>query len=227
MFDKKASIALSLNFLVTLIIGFVIFSLGLYFIKNTIFSGAEEISTQVSQDLENQIKSLLTQGKDVIIPLNKVTLNRGDDHIFGLGIHNYLGQKAEFRVEITDGLPLNIRDSTGCTPSAYWKNDVTDACLELPLGCYDIKDETEWRPTNIQNCDSPLKAYVPKESVGFFPTKTIDNNEEDIVAMGVEVPKDIKLDTYSFFVRVDCDIEPSCSDVSGYYGVQRIQITVI
>ncbi|MBT6762722.1 hypothetical protein HOA92_06805 [archaeon] len=85
---KKGSINLAMSTIVIVIMGVVILTSGILLMK-TFISGADDIKDQLDAQTESELERLLVdQGKKVALPLHTVTVEAGEDHIFGLGILN-------------------------------------------------------------------------------------------------------------------------------------------
>ena len=101
MHNKKGAIGLSINTLVVVIISIVILAGGMAFLYKLI-GGAEDIKTQIDQKTDQQLESLLVnQGQQVALPLHVATVERGDNHVFGIGILNINPNINSFKIEIT------------------------------------------------------------------------------------------------------------------------------
>lgn len=96
---NRKGIELTLNFIVTIILGLAILGLGMVLLRQFV-GGAEDIKSQIDEQTDAQLESLLQSGQPVAIPLNRATITRGDQHIFGLGIRN-IDDTASFDVAIT------------------------------------------------------------------------------------------------------------------------------
>lgn len=100
---NKKAIALSINFLVTLILAITIFSFGIIFARN-LMGGAGELTSMTESDLDKQIGSLLCSGNErVCYGIRDKTIRRGDFGIFGIRILNILDVgEVEFTVTVYD-----------------------------------------------------------------------------------------------------------------------------
>ena len=106
--NKKGAIGLAMNIIVILIISVVILTGGILFIQQLI-GGAEDIKAQLDQKTEDEIQRLITdQGKKVALPLHTVTIEAGNNHVFGLGILN-LPDSGGDRFKIIVGEPKVLR----------------------------------------------------------------------------------------------------------------------
>ena len=97
--DKKG-IELSVNFLVVIILWIVILTFSLILVRQ-IFTGAEDIRTQLDSQTDAQIDSLLTGNRRIAIPSNRKTIEQQDSTVYGLGVRNILKDNLYFRIEVT------------------------------------------------------------------------------------------------------------------------------
>lgn len=98
---KKASIQLSVNFLVVMIICMVLLGIGIKLIGD--FSrGAVKMREDVDKYHEEQLKRTLNQGALVSVYPGTLTVNRGDQADFSVGISNELGMAKEFSVYVKE-----------------------------------------------------------------------------------------------------------------------------
>ncbi|PIN74369.1 hypothetical protein COV20_00400 [Candidatus Woesearchaeota archaeon CG10_big_fil_rev_8_21_14_0_10_45_16] len=97
--NKKGAIGFSVNLLVTIIISLVILGAGITLLYQFI-GGAEDIQTGLDERSEQELERLLTnQGQQVAISLHTTTIERGQSHVFGIGILN-IGEARDFTVTI-------------------------------------------------------------------------------------------------------------------------------
>ncbi len=97
---KLGAIGLSINVLVIIIISLVVLGGGIALLYNFIGS-ATEFKQQLDQNTQQQIERLLINEQQLVaLPLNSVTLQRGDAQVFGLGILN-IKEKGNFQIVIT------------------------------------------------------------------------------------------------------------------------------
>ena len=147
----KKGIQLSINFLVTIIIGIVLLVLGILILRQFI-GGAEEIKEDLDARTEAQLSNLLSAGQQVAVPFNSQTIRRGDGYLFGLGI-------------------LNILDPTppATTISFEIKASFSIADAALPP---DVEHPDEWLRYNRESFDlrkseqhsEPVLIQVPKNA---------------------------------------------------------------
>ncbi|MFC1691414.1 hypothetical protein ACFL0W_04495 [Nanoarchaeota archaeon] len=102
MFNNKKGIELSINFVVMLIFGLMVFIVGIAF-ATRLFSSVEEMRGEIDSQTEMQIEQLLMSGQPVALPLNTVTLKAGKTHIFGMGISNIAEEPYDFCFYVNDG----------------------------------------------------------------------------------------------------------------------------
>ncbi len=102
--NKQASIELSINMIVKLIIAVVVFSMGMLIVKQIFFKAdVDEISPALSKEVEYQIKALINTGERITIYPEQLSISKDDSAVFGLGILNVLGgayNPAEFHISI-------------------------------------------------------------------------------------------------------------------------------
>ena len=101
MYNKKAAIGLSINTIVVIIISLVILGGGIAFL-NKLIGGAEDIKLKMDLKTDQQLEYLLVdQGKQVALPLHRATVERGDNHVFGIGILNIDPEVNSFSIEVS------------------------------------------------------------------------------------------------------------------------------
>lgn len=94
----KKGFELSINFVVTIILAIAILGLGIILLR-TFVGGTLDIQERLDTETDAQLESLLDSGLPVALPLNRISVKRGESHIFGLGVRN-TGPTADFRVLI-------------------------------------------------------------------------------------------------------------------------------
>lgn len=91
---NRKGIELSMNFLVVVILSIVILSMGIVFVTR-LFSEAAKIPDSLNQKTEAEIARLLTSGERTAIYPSEMTIPRGKDEVFGLGILNIASDNDE------------------------------------------------------------------------------------------------------------------------------------
>ncbi len=103
--NKKASIELSMNTLVIVIISLVILGSGVALLYQFIGS-ATDTKNLLDERTNTELEHLLVdQGKQVALPLHVATIQAGESHLFGIGILN--SDAAKFGTEFTIHIELN------------------------------------------------------------------------------------------------------------------------
>ena len=118
---KKASIELSMNFIIVIILSMIILSAGVA-LTVKIFNDSKDIYELVNQKTNEAIQNSLRQGEIVSIPFSSETAGRGENADFGLGVQNVLGKKNEFRINIT---PLRTKPENMTTSLTLMYNKNT------------------------------------------------------------------------------------------------------
>lgn len=92
MFNKRATIGMSIETIVVVIISVVVLIGGITLMYNWIY-GAESIKGQLDERTNTELDRLLVdQGKPVALPRNVGDVVRGEGHIFGVGVLNIADQ---------------------------------------------------------------------------------------------------------------------------------------
>ncbi len=110
--NRKASLELSMNTLVVVIISLVILSGGVALLYKFI-SGAEQTKAQLDERTQTALENMIVdQGKQVAFPFNTATVERGSAHVFGVGVlNNHVVPDGtnglHFRIQIT---PVKLLD---------------------------------------------------------------------------------------------------------------------
>ena len=103
----RGSVELSINTFVVVLISLVILVSGIAILYKFI-AGAEELKTDLDTRTEEELERLLVdEGKPVALPLHSATIERGSNHVFGLGIRNIGDSGNQFTITIEPGKYLN------------------------------------------------------------------------------------------------------------------------
>ncbi|MBI2146130.1 hypothetical protein HYU22_02210 [Candidatus Woesearchaeota archaeon] len=106
---KKGAIGLAVDVLVIIIISLVILAGGITILYKFI-GGAEQTKAQLDERTNQELERLLVdQGQQVALPLHTATIERGDSHVFGLGILNIGGVGNQFQVQVELDKAVNER----------------------------------------------------------------------------------------------------------------------
>jgi hypothetical protein len=95
---KRASIELSVNFIVVMIISVVLLGIGIKLMATFVIK-AEEFKGQVSDRNQEQLQKMLYKGQQVTAYPTNVNLGRGKYYDFGIGISNELGIQQNFYIK--------------------------------------------------------------------------------------------------------------------------------
>jgi hypothetical protein len=108
---QKKAIELSMNFLVVIIIGIIVFAGSLALVKKFFFY-ANKYQDQIDKDTQAEIEKLLENGERVAIPIDKKSGKIGDGLVFGLGIYNVLRSGDQFNVSVRFKRAYDIGDNS-------------------------------------------------------------------------------------------------------------------
>jgi len=118
----KKGFELSVTFLVILIIAIVIFTSGIYLIKQ-FFSVTLKIEERVTAQTQKEIeRRLIEAGEKVAVPFNRKQVKIGDSRTFGLGILNTLGQSNLFGVEMSFNKAFTLKEQQEIFPELAYMN---------------------------------------------------------------------------------------------------------
>lgn len=86
--NNKGALGLAINTIVVIIIALVILGLGTNLMISWI-SGAQDLKNELDSKTQAELERMLVdQGKKVALPLHTATVERGNSHVFGLGVLN-------------------------------------------------------------------------------------------------------------------------------------------
>ncbi len=108
--DKKA-MQLSINMLVVIIIGIVLFAAGMFLVKKLTSQG-DDVMRQVDARLQKQLQqTCFLDGRPICVLDPKAKLAGGDRKLFAFGFMNNLGEEAKFKVIVKSAShPTSIND---------------------------------------------------------------------------------------------------------------------
>ena len=111
-FSKKASLNLSIEAIVVVVIAFTVLGLGLGFVKNQ-FKSFSDTSTQVSSQIKDTIlENMRSSGKKLSVD-REVILERGDSKGINIGVVNTDTNTAKFGIGIIALKKQNLDGSAG------------------------------------------------------------------------------------------------------------------
>ncbi len=97
---KKGAIGLAVDVLVIIIISLVILTGGIVILYKFI-GGAEQTKAQLDERTNEELERLLVdQGQLVALPLHVASIQRGESHVFGIGILNIGGVGNQFKIQV-------------------------------------------------------------------------------------------------------------------------------
>lgn len=100
MRSKKGAVELSMSMLVIIILSMVILAGGIGLLFKFI-DKAETIKGDLDAQTKEEIDRAATDGgQQVALPRNRVTLQRGDSHIFGVGVLNTRPREGSFTIQV-------------------------------------------------------------------------------------------------------------------------------
>ncbi|MFA6460632.1 MAG: hypothetical protein WCV90_00050 [Candidatus Woesearchaeota archaeon] len=146
MFNKRATIGMSVETIVVVIISLVVLTGGITLMYNWIY-GAESIKGQLDERTNTELDRLLVdQGKQVALPRNVGDVSRGEGHIFGVGVLNIGAQNVfHITVDFVEG-----------------KDEAGNAITEVDLPSWVLYNDQSFTLDEGQNVKELISLQVPK-----------------------------------------------------------------
>ncbi|MBW2971054.1 hypothetical protein KY320_02740 [Candidatus Woesearchaeota archaeon] len=151
---KRASVELSANFLVIIVIAIVILGMGIVLTKDIISEGTE-MQTQLDERTKAEIWDLLDSGDPVVSPLNSLTIKRGDYGVYGIGVRNIDTNSLWFKFEPA------AQSINGCD-AASWETTVPIEIKQIEPNRQDIFTVAISVPKSAKPCTYVFKVEMKK-----------------------------------------------------------------
>lgn len=118
MIHKKASLDLSIQAIVIVVIAFVFLGIGLQFVRSQI-GDIQKTSTAVQEQISQQIlDDLRTGNKKLSFPASKLTVETGEESVQAIGIKNTGDSSADLTIE------FSVKDAEGGFKEFTSGNDI-------------------------------------------------------------------------------------------------------
>jgi len=209
LFSKKASLDLSINAIVILILAITMLGLGLGFIKNT-FSKTTEQFEEVGSDFKNQLIDAIKESNERLV-FNKydIEVKKGASKEFYIGINNDLNMVYDFSL-----LDFSGENSARVYRLGGPNDDVAGQWVSggSTIECYDniIAETGE---------EESILAYS-QTAVNFetFTERNIGSNDISVIKVIIDVPSTSKATTYSCGMVIACPegSDDECTAATGY-----------
>ena len=99
-FNKKASLEISIQAIVIVVLAMTLLGLGLGFIRG-MFKNVGGLTEQVTEDVRNKIgRQLIESDEKVAFPRSQVTIRRGEAVILDVGIRNKGNADIDYKMEV-------------------------------------------------------------------------------------------------------------------------------
>ena len=152
--QRKGAIGLSINTLVVIIISLVVLGGGITLMYQFI-GGATDIKTQLDSRTDAELERLLVdQGKLVALPLHVSTVERGESHVFGIGILNIGEVGDKFFVKVDPVKVINEQEE-----------DITNADILNSAYSWLLFDDSEITIKEGQHYKEVISVDVPADAV--------------------------------------------------------------
>lgn len=117
MFNKKASLEISIQAIVIVVLAMTLLGLGLGFIKG-MFSNISSLSAATFDKIADQMNRDLVNGNEkLLVSQTKITIQRGGSQLLGWGIKNGENSKLDYRVEFRGKKCPTVSGPVDCTPA--------------------------------------------------------------------------------------------------------------
>jgi len=97
---NKKAIQLSMNFLVSIIIGVALLSMGIVFLEK-MREGGENLQQKLDEQTISELERIMIRGQRVAIAFRSKKVKAGDTAVFGLGVLNTLEDDQDFVINVT------------------------------------------------------------------------------------------------------------------------------
>lgn len=162
MFNKKASLELSIRAVVIVVLAMTLLGLGLGFVRN-MFSDIGEIREDITEQVRQQIlNDLVSNDKKLSFPKTEIKIDKGGSEILPAGIRNKEDETLAYKMSFTpqsapEGVELNaplswFQYSQNVHQLSTSDSDVRNIRLSIPTnakqGSYFLTLDIKKDPTN-------------------------------------------------------------------------------
>lgn len=148
--SKKGAMELSMNTIVIVIISLVILGSGITLLYKFI-GGAEDIKSKLDERTDDELERLLVdQGKQVALPLHIANVERGDSHVFGIGILNTDDNLETFHLEVSLSKVINLQEED-ITTSDEVQKEAPETWLLYNDQEFNIKESQHYKEEIVVN----------------------------------------------------------------------------
>ena len=145
MLNKKASLEISIQAIVIVVLAMTLLGLGLGFIRNmfkSIGSTTEDVTEQVRQRI---LDDLITGDKKISFPKSEIVIDKGGSQVLTVGVRNKKDRSLNYKIRFNpisgpDGAPFSVDNpswfQSGQPPNGYIlgaaESDVRNIRLSIP-----------------------------------------------------------------------------------------------
>jgi len=185
MTKKLASLNVSVEAIVVLVLAITILGLGLAFIKNMFGKTTgqlAEVSDQIKEQVVSDIKS---SNERLAFYKTEIEIKKGEKKTMYFGVRNDLGQGYTFSI---DGAG-NINSATGGSPGEWAPGDSV-------IACYDAIDESA---SGAARAGATGEASSTNNHIIFktFPSRRIEQDAVEVLTLEVSASSSAVKTTYS------------------------------
>ncbi len=176
LFNKKASLEMSIQAIVIVVLAMTLLGLGLGFIRG-MFKGITGVQEQITEDVRAKIgRQLIDTQEKVAFPRSEITIKRGDSVVVDVGIRNKENAELVYRMSFT---PISSAPPVGDTKLAETVNWFQHSRGEyvLPPAEFDVRQIRINIPKNVEqasyfftfNVLTPMS--IPGDPATFYAQK--------------------------------------------------------
>ena len=149
MFNKRASLEISVQAIVIVVLAMTLLGLGLGFIRGmfkSIGSTTEDVTEQVRQRI---LDDLITGDKKVSFPKTEITIDKGGSEVLTVGIRNKKDSTLYYKMRFTpisgpDGAPFSVENPA-------WFQFAQDEEYTLPAADAEVRNIRLSVPTSVNS----------------------------------------------------------------------------
>ncbi len=176
LYNKRASLEISIQAIVIVVLAMTLLGLGLGFIRS-MFKGISGVQEQVTEDVRAKIgRQLIETDEKLAFPRSEISIKRGDSAIIEVGINNKGNSPLDYKMffEVISSSPPNL---PRLSDSINWLQYSADKTYTLPAADFDVRQIRISVPKNADqgsyffNFDILQSPFNPIDSASIYAQK--------------------------------------------------------
>ena len=166
IFNKKASLEISIQAIVIVVLAMTLLGLGLTFIRKQ-FGGLSSIQEEISDQVKQKIlDDLIENDKKLSFSRTELEIDKGKSEILSIGIRNKKDSELNYRMRFT-----GISDPDGNIPSDLenWFQYAKNQVYKLPPA-----------ESSVRNVRLTIPSSIPKSGSYFLNFEVVDDDTSEI-----------------------------------------------